>query len=202
MPVATLARTASLAQTGVSYSTSEGSILPPPRRRAIHRRKSDNEKRRLMREPGDDLVRSMLDTARYSGSSKHKLRPHLYDLQPFNGDRGDATLCDEADFDPTRTAEIPALIRRGIRAGLIGHTGRIVWTVWPTTAGSSRPVRPIAIPQSSTATRFLPPRPSRERCSTGFPAGPRSTAREKTGSPASPAGTGTGSGSARVPDTP
>ena len=25
--------------------------------------------------------------------------------------------------------EIPALFRRGIRAGLIGHTGRIVWSV-------------------------------------------------------------------------
>ena len=82
-----------------------------------------------MREPGGGLVRSMSDTARYSGSSKHKLRPRPYDLPPFNGDRGDATLCDEAGFDPTRMAGIPALVRRGIRAGLIGHTGRIVRTV-------------------------------------------------------------------------
>ena len=103
--------------------------MPPPSRRATHRRKSDNEKRRLLREPSDDLVRTMLDTAWYRGSSKHKLRPHLYDLPPFNGYRGDATLCDDADFDPMRMTEIPALVRRGIRAGLIGHTGRIVWTV-------------------------------------------------------------------------
>ena len=104
----------------------ENAILPPPRRRAIHRRKSDNEKRRLLREPSDDLVRDMLDTAWYRGSSKHKLKPHLYDLPPFNGYRGDSTLCDDADFDPERMAEIPALVRRGIHAGLIGHTGRIV----------------------------------------------------------------------------
>ena len=94
----------------------------------MHRRNSDNEKRRLLREPSDDLVRTMLDTVRYSGSSKHKLHPHLYDLPPFNGYRGDTTLCDDADFDSTRMAEVPALVRLGIRAGLIGHTGRIVWT--------------------------------------------------------------------------
>lgn len=103
--------------------------MPPPRRRTVHRRHSDNEKRRLMKEPSDDLVRSMLDTVRYSGSSKHKLHPHLYDLPPFNGYRGDATLCDDADFGPARMTEVPALVRRGIRAGLIGHTGRIVRTV-------------------------------------------------------------------------
>ncbi len=65
----------------------------------------------------------MLDTARYRGSSKHKLHHHLYDLPPFSGYRG------AADIDPTRMDEIPALVRRGIRAGLIGHTGRIFWTV-------------------------------------------------------------------------
>ena len=37
-----------------------------------------------MKEPSDDLVRTMLDTVWYSGSSKHKLHPHLYDLPPFN----------------------------------------------------------------------------------------------------------------------
>lgn len=95
----------------------------------MRRRRSDNEKRRLLREPSDELVRVMMESAWYRGSSKHKLHPHLYGLPPLNGNRGDATLCDEADFDPERMAEIPALIRRGIRAGLIGHTKRIVWTV-------------------------------------------------------------------------
>ena len=35
----------------------------------------------------------------------------------------------DADFDPKRMIETPALIRRGIRAGLIGLTGHIAWTV-------------------------------------------------------------------------
>ena len=71
----------------------------------------------------------MLKAVRYHGSSKHKLHPHLFDLPPFQGSRGDATLCDDADFQPADMAEVRALLLRGIRAGLIGHTGRILWTV-------------------------------------------------------------------------
>ena len=103
--------------------------MPPPRRRSVRQRRSDNVKRRLMRDPTEDVIREMLGTVQYEGSSKHKLHPHLYGLEPFNGDRGDATLCDEADFEPSRMSDVPALIRRGIRAGLIGHTRRILWTV-------------------------------------------------------------------------
>ena len=43
--------------------------------------------------------------------------------------RGDATLCDDAEFEPSQMAETPMVMRRGIRAGLIGHTQRIIWTV-------------------------------------------------------------------------
>ena len=103
--------------------------MTPPRRRRSNERRSDNVKRRLMRNPTEDLIREMLRTVSYEGSSKHKLHPHLFDLPPFVGDRGDATLCDEAEFEPSRLPEVPALIRRGIRAGLIGHTSRILWTV-------------------------------------------------------------------------
>ena len=71
----------------------------------------------------------MLDTASYEGSPKHKLYPHQFGLGPFNGKRGDATLCDEADFRPSQMVEIPTLIERGLNAGLIGHTLRIIWTV-------------------------------------------------------------------------
>ncbi len=74
--------------------------------------------------PPDDLVERLLDTVRYAGSAKHKRHPHLFGLEPFNGDRDDATLCDEADFHPDHAADIPALVPRGIRAGLIGHTAR------------------------------------------------------------------------------
>ncbi len=71
----------------------------------------------------------MLNNVKYHGSSKHKRHPHLFGLPPFNGSRGDATLCDEADFKPHQMVQIPALVQRGIRAGLIGHTQRIIWTV-------------------------------------------------------------------------
>ncbi len=102
--------------------------MPPPRRRMRHRR-SHNEKRRLMQEPSPDLIQRMLDNAWYEGSSKHKRHPHLFNLEPFNGDRDDATLCDVAAFRPEDMRLIPSLLRRGIRAGLIGHTGRTLWTV-------------------------------------------------------------------------
>ena len=103
--------------------------MAKPRRRQTYRRKSDNEKRRLLRDPTDNLVQDMLNNVHYQGSPKHKLHPHLFGLPPLNGQRGDATLCDDADFEPGQMAEIPMLIRRGIRAGLIGHTQRIIWTV-------------------------------------------------------------------------
>ena len=76
--------------------------MTPPRRRRTSERRSDNVKRRLMRNPTEDLIREMLRTVSYEGSSKHKLHPHLFDLPPLVGDRGDATLCDEADFEPSR----------------------------------------------------------------------------------------------------
>ena len=71
----------------------------------------------------------MLNNVHYQGSPKHKRHPRLFGLPPFNGSRGDATLCNEADFEPDQVAQVPALIQRGIRAGLIGHTQRIIWTV-------------------------------------------------------------------------
>ena len=79
--------------------------------------------------PPGHLIERMLQIVHYEGSSKHKLHPHLFGLQPFNADRDDATLCDEADFQPDQMAGIPALLQRGIRAGLIGHTARLLWTV-------------------------------------------------------------------------
>ena len=71
----------------------------------------------------------MLSNVHYRGSPKHKLHPHLFGLPPFTGARGDATLCDDANFGVSQIADVPMLIRRGIRAGLIGHTQRIIWTV-------------------------------------------------------------------------
>lgn len=83
-----------------------------------------------MEEPTSDLIGSFLRQVRYAPSAKHKRHPSLYGLPPFSGQRGDATLCDEhAGFGRNRVNDIQGLIERGIRAGLIGDTGRIIWTV-------------------------------------------------------------------------
>ncbi len=63
----------------------------------------------------------------YKGSPKHKRNPRNFGLEPFQGDRGDATLCDvHANFQPADMPTIPALIKRGLRAGLLGTN---LWTV-------------------------------------------------------------------------
>ena len=71
----------------------------------------------------------MIETVSYQGSPKHKRQPHLYDLPQFQGRRGDATLCDDTGFGPMNIADIVGLMHRGIRAGLISDTKRIIWTV-------------------------------------------------------------------------
>ena len=65
----------------------------------------------------------------YGGNSKHKQYPHLFALPPFEGERGDATLCDQhAGFGPDDMTSVPRLLKRGVLAGLVG-TGRIVWVI-------------------------------------------------------------------------
>ena len=83
-----------------------------------------------MEAPSGNLITKMLNSVIYEGSSKHKKHPHLYGLPPFNGRRGDATLCDAyAGFSPSQMSSIPAMIRRGLQAGLIGKGHRIIWAV-------------------------------------------------------------------------
>ncbi len=80
--------------------------------------------------PPQSLIQELVDSVVYEGSSKHKQEPHRYGLPPFLGPRGDATLCDgHADFQPEHMAMIPDVIRRGIRAGLVGIGNRIIWAV-------------------------------------------------------------------------
>lgn len=99
----------------------------PPKRPDVPKRRSDNDKRRLDSQPSAEQIEQLLKTTTYQGSPKHKRHPHLFGLEPFNGIRGDATLCDEhAGFAPADMAQVPALIRRGLRAGLIGSA---LWTV-------------------------------------------------------------------------
>ena len=99
----------------------------PPKRSDIPPRNSDNNKRRLAPAVTDEVVTTLLGSVTYKGSAKHKRNPKLFDLEPFKGKRGDATLCDgHAEFQVKDMARIPDLIRRGINARLVGTN---LWTV-------------------------------------------------------------------------
>jgi hypothetical protein len=102
-------------------------VRKPPRRPDIPPRNADNDKRRLDAEVSPDRVARLRATVTYKGSPRHKRNPVIFGLEPFRGDRGDATLCDEpADFRPADMAAVPVMIDRGLRAGLIGTN---LWAV-------------------------------------------------------------------------
>jgi len=99
----------------------------PAKRTDIPARNRDNNKRRLAAEVMPAEIAGLIATVTYEGSPKHKRNPHLFDLEPFTGPRGDATLCDDhAQFQPQDMVRIPDLIVRGLSAGLIGTN---LWTV-------------------------------------------------------------------------
>ena len=90
-------------------------------------RKSENRKRRLDPEATPEQVHARFLNIRYGGSSKHKWHPHLFGLEPYRGERGDATLCDaHARFQPEDMQRVPDLLVRARRAALIGT---LIWTV-------------------------------------------------------------------------
>jgi hypothetical protein len=102
----------------------------PTSRDLLPTRHSDNDKRRLHPAPDATLIARLATAARYSGSNKHKADPAPWGLPPFVGKRGDETLCDRhAGFAPRQDHSIPRLLRRGIHAGLIGDTQRLLWTI-------------------------------------------------------------------------
>jgi hypothetical protein len=102
-------------------------VRKPPKRSDIPPRNSDNNKRRLDAIVTPARIAQLLATVNYKGSPKHKRNPIIFALEPFRGERGDATLCDEhANFRPADMAGIPAMIARGLRAGLIGTN---LWAV-------------------------------------------------------------------------
>ena len=102
---------------------------PETRRDRIPRR-PDNVKRRLLAAPGKNLLDRLESRVSYQCTEKHKMHPIAFGLSISPGTkRGDATLCDEhAGFTPDKVRSIPRLIRRGLRAGLVGR-GNLIWTV-------------------------------------------------------------------------
>ena len=102
----------------------------PKTRRDQLERRPDNVKRRLLPEPGSELLEHLWESVRYQCSEKHKKDPLAFNLDISPGSaRGDATLCDEhAGFTPAKFVSIRGLIERGLRAGLVGR-GNLIWTV-------------------------------------------------------------------------
>lgn len=106
-----------------------------PKRRLVTESSSDNDKRQL-REPMPTTAGlcALAARASYAGSGKHKEQPRAFDLEPAASDADD-TFCDgHAGFTPEDMARVPALVERGITAGLIGHNDKqgdptIIWTV-------------------------------------------------------------------------
>jgi hypothetical protein len=107
----------------------------PQTRPKIPPRRSDNEKRELHPAPDAEFLDQLSRTVRYGGYAKHKGNPTAFGLMPLQRPRGDETLCDEhAGFTADRQGSIPEILRRGIRAGLVGPANngeppRIFWTV-------------------------------------------------------------------------
>lgn len=101
----------------------------PPPRPVLPKRISNNDRRRLLPLPIDVAHLQSLAAARYCGSPKHKANPKIFGLEPYIGERGDATLCDtHAGFKLAHMLAIPALIQRGVRASLVGSC-QMLWTV-------------------------------------------------------------------------
>jgi len=99
----------------------------PPKRTEIPPRNKDNDKRKLATVVTDAEIAAFLAAVTYEGSPKHKRNPTIFGLEPFNGRRGDATLCDDhANFQPKDMARIQTLITRGLAARLVGTN---LWTV-------------------------------------------------------------------------
>ena len=104
-------------------------MTKPQKRPSLPPRRSNNQKRRLLPNPTLDYIEEFQQNLKYEGSSKHKKNPHLYGLPPFQGNRGDATLCDrDASFQRSHWKLIPRMIQRGLQAGLVGENG-IIWAV-------------------------------------------------------------------------
>jgi hypothetical protein len=98
-------------------------------------RSSENMKRNLCAVPPTFHERQMLaGRVRYGGYSKHKLNPHLWGLTAYGGNAPDRTFCEDAGFHLPDQSRIPALLKRGIDAGLFGDLvsrgdPTMLWTI-------------------------------------------------------------------------
>lgn len=106
---------------------------PPSRKQRL--RASPNDPRRLSDEPPSRAERDALAArATFDAYAKHKRHPTAYGLKPYEGEDEDPSYCDEhAGFTPADMARAPALLTRGIDAGLFGKPKNgdpgLLWSV-------------------------------------------------------------------------
>lgn len=93
-------------------------------------RASDNLQRALDPAPDPDILEELSNRAHYRGYAKHKAAPKAFGLAPYTKPRGDSTLCDaHAGFTEAQISVIPRLLQRGIKAGLVASSTRVIWTI-------------------------------------------------------------------------
>ncbi|HEX8240369.1 MAG TPA: hypothetical protein VF574_11585 [Allosphingosinicella sp.] len=110
--------------------------LRKPPSRTLRARTSQNDPRRLSEISPSQAERTALaGRATFDPYSKHKRHPHAFGLEPYNGEHEDPSYCDEhAGFTPADMSRAPALLKRGIDAGLFGKTRKkgdpgLLWSV-------------------------------------------------------------------------
>lgn len=95
-----------------------------------------NPKRRLRRVAGERAVlEALADRVTYAGNPVHKRNPGDFGLDPPAAPRRDKSLCDEVRIF-TRS-EAGALLRAGVRMGLISEASREGWpqNIWAVVDG-------------------------------------------------------------------
>lgn len=110
-------------------------LRKPPSRKS-RARASPNDPRRLSEAMPSPAERAALAArATFDPYSKHKRNPGAYGLKGYEGEDEDPSYCDEhANFQPADMVRAPALLKRGIDAGLFGKTLKkgdpgLLWTV-------------------------------------------------------------------------
>lgn len=106
-----------------------------PARRVIDQRSSENVKRGLLQSPEQPTLEALAARIRYEAYAKHKQEPRAFGLEPLGDVSEDASFCDaHAGWRPEDMRRLPALMRRGVQAGLVSDQWRLgdpalIWSV-------------------------------------------------------------------------
>ena len=94
---------------------------PPTRSNTERSVRSPKGRRLRLPVPCTRYLEALSVRATFEGSPKHKLSPRAFGMEPNTGAEDDSTYCDaDAGFQVADIALVPAWLRDGISAGLIG----------------------------------------------------------------------------------